>query len=66
MTKLAIVEAMFPELRGSSIYKTGRGRATNNKAAIARAFADVLNQVKKKRIHQIKATITITESRIAA
>lgn len=65
-TKLCIVEAMFPELRGGSIYKTGKGRATSNKAAISRAFADVLHQVSKRRIHTIKATITITESRAAA
>ena len=63
--KVATVEAMFPELRGGNIYKVGRGRASNSKAAISRAFADVLKQVSRKRISQIKATITIVEQATA-
>lgn len=61
MIKLATIEGMFPELKGGSIYKTGRGRASTSKAAISRAFGDLLKQVKGKRIHTIKATITIVE-----
>ena len=61
MPKLAVIEAMFPELKGGSIYKTGRGKASTSKAAISRAFADVFKQIRKKRIHQIKATITIVD-----
>src|SRR5260370_37741581 len=57
--KHATVEAMFPELKGAHIYKTGRGRASDSKAAITRAFADLFSQVKGKRIQVVKATITI-------
>lgn len=60
--KAVTVEAMFPELKGKFIYVTGRGRGTSPKPAIARAFADVLSQVKGKRFHSIKATITIIET----
>lgn len=61
MIKLATVEAFLPELKGGNIYKVGRGRASTSKAAISRAFGDLLKQVKGKRIHTIKATITIVE-----
>lgn len=60
--KLVIVDAMFPELKGSHIYKVGRGRAAGTKAAVSRAFGDLLKQIKGKRIHMIKATITIVDS----
>lgn len=59
--KSAIVEAMFPELKGGSIYKTGRGKGGSPKVAIAAAFRDLLKQVKGKRIHIIKNTITLIE-----
>ena len=60
--KLAICECTFPELKGGNIYKTGRGQGSTSKAAIARAFADALKQVRKKHVHQIKAAITIVET----
>jgi hypothetical protein len=63
--KLAVAECMFPELKGGQIYKIGHGQASTSKAAISRAFADVLKQVSKKRIHQIKANITIVEKATA-
>jgi anthranilate/para-aminobenzoate synthase component II len=59
--KLVTVEAMFPELKGGAIYRTGRGRASTAKAAISRAFEDVIKQNRGKRYHSIKATITIIE-----
>lgn len=65
--KAATIEAMFPELKGGSIYKTGRGRASNSKAAITRAIADLFKQVPGRRIHVVKATITIvTVEKVAA
>jgi hypothetical protein len=58
--KLATVEAFMPELRGNC-YRTGRGRASNPKAAISRAIGDVLKQVRGKRWQTIKATISVVE-----
>jgi len=52
---------MFPELKGGAIYRTGRGRASTAKAAISRAFGDVIKQNRGKRYHSIKAAITIIE-----
>lgn len=60
--KNVVIEAMFPELKGGLIYKVGRGSASNTKAAISRAFGELLKQVKGKRISTIKATITIVEA----
>ena len=59
--KLATVEAMFPELRGAHIYRTGRGEASTIAAAISRAVKAVLKQNKGKRFHTIKATITVID-----
>jgi hypothetical protein len=58
--KLATVEAFMPELRGNC-YRTGRGRASNPKAAISRAIGDVLKQVRGKRWQTLKCTITVVE-----
>lgn len=57
--KLATVYATFPELRGANCHRTGRGRATTSRAAIARAFADLFVQVKGRRVHEIKCAIAI-------
>lgn len=59
--KLAICEAFFPELKGASIYKTGRGEGSNAKIAISRAIGNAIKQVKGKRWQTMKATITIVE-----
>ena len=59
--KLAIAECMFPELKGGSIYKTGRGEGSNPKTAISRAIGHALKQVRGKRWQTIKATITVVE-----
>lgn len=56
--KRVIVEAFFPEVKGNP-YRTGRGEATNVKAAISRAFGEALKQVRGKRITTIKAMLTI-------
>lgn len=61
--KRVTVEAMFPELKGGAIYRTGRGRASTAKVAIGRAFGDVLKQNKGKRYHTITATVTIFEEK---
>jgi hypothetical protein len=62
--KHVTIEAMFPELKGGSIYKVGRGSATGVKPAIARAFGGLLKQVKGKRFQTIKATVTIISSEV--
>jgi hypothetical protein len=59
--KIAHVEAMFPELKGRHIYRSGRGEGSNPKAAISRAMGDLFKSVKGKRFSTIKCTITITE-----
>lgn len=59
--KLAIVEAFFPEIPSGKCYVTGRGEGSNAKAAISRAIGDALKQVKGRRIHSFKATISIVE-----
>ena len=59
--KIAYLDAMFPELRGKYIYRTGRGEGSNPKAAISRAMGDLFKGVKGKRWSTIKCTITITE-----
>lgn len=59
--KQAFIEGMFPDLKGGDIYKTGRGRGSSSRIAIARAFGDLLKQVSKKRVTTIKATISITD-----
>lgn len=59
--KRALVEGTFPELKGGFIYKNGRGEGSNSKAAISRAFGDLLKQVKNKRVSIIKATVTLIE-----
>lgn len=57
--KAVTIEAMFPELKGGNIYKTGRGRASNTRAATTRALRDLFMKVKGQRFQVIKATITI-------
>ena len=59
--KIARIAAQFPELRGES-YADGKGEGSTAKAAIARAFGDLLKQpiVKGRRIQTIKANITVT------
>ena len=64
--KIAYIEAMFPELKGKYIYRTGRGEGSNPKAAISRAMGDLFKLVKGKRWSTIKCTITLTEKADAA
>jgi len=59
--KIAFVEATLPELKGGKMYQTGRGEASNSKAAISRAFGDMFKKVRGRRISVIKCTITLTE-----
>jgi hypothetical protein len=59
--KLAIADCFFPELRGPAIYKTGRGEGSTPKAAISRAIGAAIKQVKGKRWHTVKVTITVVD-----
>jgi hypothetical protein len=59
--KRAIAECFFPELKGPSIYKTGRGEASNAKAAISRAMGHALKQVKGKRWSTVKVTFSVSD-----
>jgi biotin carboxylase len=59
--KIAIIEAMMPELRGPYIYKNGRGEASSIDAAVSRAFKDLRMQLKGKRASIFKCTITVTD-----
>lgn len=54
------IEARFPELKGGQMYQTAHGEAAGNKAAISRAFKNLLKTIPKKRISAIVATISIT------
>jgi hypothetical protein len=59
--KRAIAECFFPELKGPSIWKTGRGEASNAKAAISRAMGHALKQVKGKRWQTVKVTFSVVD-----
>jgi hypothetical protein len=58
--KIATIEAEFSELKGNN-RATGRGEASTARAAVSRAFGDLMKQdnVRHKRISQISATIHI-------
>ena len=58
---MCIRDRFYPELKGPSIYKTGKGEGTNAVIAAQRSLKHALKQVKGKRVTIIKATITITE-----
>jgi hypothetical protein len=59
--KIALIEAMMPELKGANIYKNGRGEGSNVDAAVSRAFKNLRKQLKGKRCSIFKCTITITD-----
>lgn len=54
------IEATFPELKSGEMYQHAHGEATSSKAAISRAFKNLLKTIPKKRISVIKATISIS------
>lgn len=60
MAKIAFIECTLPELRGGNSRQSGRGEGANTKAAISRAFGDLLKKVKGKRVSVISARVTIT------
>lgn len=64
--KQAQIEGHFPELRGNC-YASGRGQAGTSRAAIARAVADLFTQpnVRGKRIHTVKMTVSLSNVRKA-
>jgi hypothetical protein len=56
--KAVNIEATFPELKGRFSTPTGRGHATNVRAARANAMLDLLKQVKGKKFRNATATIS--------
>ena len=56
--KAVNIEATFPELKGRFSTPTGRGHATNVRAARANAMRDLLKQVKGKKFRSATATIS--------
>ena len=54
------IEATFPELKGGQMYQHAHGEAAGSKAAISRAFKNLLKTIPKKRISVISAKISIT------
>jgi hypothetical protein len=56
--KAVNIEATFPELKGRFSAPTGRGHATNVRAARANAMQDLLKQVKGKKFGNATATIS--------
>jgi hypothetical protein len=57
--KTVTIEAMFPELLGTFSVPTGRGQASNVRAAGANAIRDLLNQVRGKKFKIATATIRV-------
>jgi hypothetical protein len=64
MKYIAMVEAMFPELRGPRAYVSARGDGSRPDVAIGRAFDQLLSHpnVKRQRYTTIKATIAVTKA----
>jgi hypothetical protein len=58
--KQAFLECTFPELKGGDAHGTGKGRGSNARLAIARAFADMLRFKKGARFTTITARIVVT------
>lgn len=58
--KHAFIEATMPELKGGAARQSAHGEASTTKAAIARAFRNLLKTIPKKRISVISAKISIT------
>ena len=56
------IQATFPEIKGVNT-RSGVGVASTTRAGIARAFEDVLKQVKGKRISVINASLSISETK---
>ena len=59
--KSAFAECTFPELRGGFAYRSGKGKGSNSKVAVARAIVDAMKQVGRKRVKVVKATVSIVE-----
>ena len=62
--KHVIIEATVPELKGGKMYQSAHGEASTSKAAIARAFRELLKKIPGKRISVIQARISITTKTI--
>lgn len=56
------IQATFPEFKGVN-ERRGIGVASTTRAGIARAFEDVLKQVKGKRYSVINASLSISETK---
>lgn len=61
--KIARVSATFPEQKASSCYAEGKGKGSNARIAVARAFSDLFYQpnIRGKRITNITAKIILTD-----
>jgi hypothetical protein len=55
--KHATVDAFLPEIKR---HRTGHGIATTDKAAIDKAFDDLLRQVPRGRLNATEVTITVS------
>ncbi len=62
-TKIAFIEASFPELTMPKMYQSGKGEGGTMKVAIRNAVSNLLKSraLAHKRITFIKMTVTITE-----
>jgi hypothetical protein len=59
--KVVTIDAHFPELKGGACYQLGRGTGSSVKAAMSRAFSDLLRQPKlrRKRFNSFTAVVNV-------
>lgn len=57
--KRVTIAAFLPQMPSGHAYQSGIGEGSNARAALSRAFANLMRKTKGKHIHEIKATITI-------
>ena len=64
ITRVVMIDAQFPELKGGACNQRGKGMAASVKAAGARAFANLLRQPKLRRKHFTTFTAIVTVGKI--
>ena len=64
--KVVTIEAQFPELNGGAYNQHGRGTGSTVKAAMSRAFADLLGQPKlrRKRFSRFTAIVSVGQQAV--
>jgi hypothetical protein len=64
--KVVIIEAQFPELKGGAYDQHGRGTGSSVKAAMSRAFSDLLGQPKlrHKRFSRFTAIVSVGQQAV--